>query len=230
MRVDICARLGDATALRVAVQPVGDTPAEDFEYYLEKLRAFSHIKLSELHSTAQDISRPTCFQRRGSSREGRVEELGVQLNIDASQHLDEWAGLQPHKEVVAVIGLCCCSDFTDLPAAHAAFVRAASAHRFARHGTCYRLYVFEPAGASANSPTGAGLQHVVVIPTEPANSPAAAEQRLAFYLRTQLQDLANQVRPAAQSALGSASPVPAARSHPRLSEAALRVPGGGDAR
>ena len=182
MLVDTRARISDTASMRVCVLPVGDTPKQDFERYFALLQSFSKISFSELSGATSHPPAPP-FSLRGTTSE-QGGECFVQLRMDRLAHVDEWCDLQPCKEVVGVVGVCVASEYTDLPAAHAEFTRAAQAHRVARHGGCYRMYVFEPPDSSGQT-AAEELRHVVVIPSD--------GERLPFYVSTQLHDLANQI-------------------------------------
>jgi hypothetical protein len=186
--LDEHALIADAR-LTVAAVRLGTLSDEHFEQYLALLRGFDRFGALGLQCVAGAAQRQTPFSNR--SRGDWADPAGPQVRlrwVDSPRAPDPWADLQPAKEVVGVVGVCRSADVASLTIAHAELQAAVGAHRFARQGACYRLYVFDPPddGAAAD-PGEAELPNVILIPA------ATARMTTADYLHRLLEDFVSEL-------------------------------------
>ena len=207
-----------AATMRVALVPVGDVSERDFELYAASLRRFASLPIAELslapgeqqqqlpppplpesdlserHTPVNSSSR---FGNRrpslGVGADGAVRTANIRLNLDTSAEPDEWADLQPFKEVLGVIGVCGQDDLGDQSCAHASLLQTVARHKFAHHCACYRLFVFSSQQALAGSEEQTMMRNVVMIPTSTSVEGLDHDDRLPLYLSTLMQIFVTQV-------------------------------------
>ena len=183
MSLDEHATLGSAASMSVGVLPVGGISEAAFGQYLGALRGFGGFRAADLHCVSRAVERQTPFAKRSGGDWPRGVEPQVRLRWREQPRPDEWADLQPCKEVVGVVGVCRGADVGSLEAASAEFRRSVAAHRFAQSGGCYRLCVFEPPDGTAEPAD----RNVILIPA------TESEERLEFYLNRLLEDFVSQL-------------------------------------
>lgn len=171
--------------MTVGAVRVGTLSHEHFAQYLALLRGFDRFSAAQLRCVAHPGQRQTPFSKRSRGEWGGGAGPQVHLRwVESPSAVDQWADLQPSKEVIGVVGVCRSEDVASLTAAHRELREAVGAHRFARHGDCYRLYVFDP--STDGTPESAGeaeLPNVILIPA------ATARMSRADYLHRLLEDL-----------------------------------------
>jgi hypothetical protein len=112
-------RLEDDVLVKVALLPVGNTSLEQFRHFTEMIASISQIDLGEVDRDSLPSAGSAAFPCK--SGEWRSTQMNFSY-VDSILQASPWDTLRASRQVMAVIGVCCCAENIDLMRAWESFL------------------------------------------------------------------------------------------------------------
>lgn len=133
--------IDDEVRVKVALLPVGNTSLSHFERFAGALAGITEVELGELDLDTLPSSSSTAFPCKTGVWAGSTLRIGY---ADSILQASPWDTLQASRQVMAVVGVCCCADNMDLMRAWESFLIEVQHSHVLRSSLAVHCLAFNP--------------------------------------------------------------------------------------
>lgn len=133
--------LDDEVRVRVALLPVGNTSLPHFQRFAGLLAGITEVELGDLEPNSLPSSGSTAFPCKTGVWAGSTLRIAY---ADSILQASPWDTLQANRQVMAVIGVCCCAENMDLMRAWESFLIEVQHSHVLRSSLAVHCLAFNP--------------------------------------------------------------------------------------